>query len=830
LDRATDHPADKRRDGFGYLNFMKNIKKHIKIPLLSILMLISACGSSSPSSIAQDYSGNPFIDTSGLRSNLSTFNNSFDANQIPNQWPNYGIGDPYVYRYNGTYYLYPSTSNRGVRAYKSYDLMNWEPVTGEGLPYGYVLSPDYDSTIVAYAPEVIYNDGWFYMCQSQAGTGHYFYKSRSPEGPFVPYTGNVGESIDGSFFIDNDGETYFLRAKAETIRMIKFNEDFTLSNQAFDIQNTSMGGWTEGPYMLSLNGTYYLTFTGVHVASTGYKVGYSYMNGSDTVFVRDGFTRGDNILMNTDTNWHTLGHSSTTLGPDMDSYYIAYHSRTNGVHGRHFNLSRLLFNGTEMAVDRPSLTGTVIPNMPDFYTHEPLEDLEQSGSFLLSSQETNETFTAEWNFIGSTGRYVFSHTGTNNYSYLTFDGEEVKLHQIIDGADTLIHTIDLNKSYDTSVLHSLRVGYSNGKLDLYFDNMQKLDDFAFEAVGGKIGYHGTGFTPYYTAFSNTAQGKSDKTYSKQQIAYANAYDENVSSLSNSTLAPILAPQEQDDDFNGKVASNVLKLRGNDHASMRIYVNETGTYQVTMRISRESLGKRMALKVENGNPIEITLPTYDIDAPYINVNVTNLTLTKGEHYLSIVRRQDIDFVALKFDKTVNQTGTYENSLITLDGTIDIRGAGYDVSENGLTSRTERSIAFIDKDGYTDVEVSVQMTFNGSSSFNSSGIVVRADNDAYGQWDDINSLQGYYFGVKNTQAFLIRADYQAMSKQLAINFANVPSDQAVTLKVIAKGNQLTFYVDDVEEFSIIDPNAYFHGRVGLYSTGASTTFKNILITPI
>ncbi|NCA95363.1 MAG: hypothetical protein EOM74_00115, partial [Methanomicrobia archaeon] len=266
-------------------DIMRKPNTQIKLAILSALFVLSGCGNSS---ISSEYTGNPTIDVSNLKSSLPTFRNSFSESQMPNQWPNYGIGDPFVYRYNGTYYLYPSTSSSGVRAYKSYDLMTWEPVTGEGLPYGYVLSPDENTTVVAYAPEVVYYDGWFYMCQSQAGNGHYFYKSRSPEGPFVRYTDNVGESIDGSFFIDNDGQAYFLRAKLETIRMTKFNEDFTLSNQAFDIQNTSMGGWTEGPYMLSRNGTYYLTFTGVHVGSAGYKVGYSYMNGSDTVFSRYG--------------------------------------------------------------------------------------------------------------------------------------------------------------------------------------------------------------------------------------------------------------------------------------------------------------------------------------------------------------------------------------------------------------------------------------------------------------------------------------------------------------------------------------------------------------
>ena len=50
---------------------------------------------------------------------------------IANQWEGYGIGDPFVMRWNGAYYLYCSTLNDtvGVRAYKSVDLINWAPLT-----------------------------------------------------------------------------------------------------------------------------------------------------------------------------------------------------------------------------------------------------------------------------------------------------------------------------------------------------------------------------------------------------------------------------------------------------------------------------------------------------------------------------------------------------------------------------------------------------------------------------------------------------------------------------------------------------------------------------
>ena len=83
--------------------------------------------------------------------------------KIANQWEGYGIGDPFIMRYNGMYYLYCSTldSESGVRGYKSADLVNWVPVTGEGLREGYVSQDNV--TKAAFAPEVYYFNGTFYM-------------------------------------------------------------------------------------------------------------------------------------------------------------------------------------------------------------------------------------------------------------------------------------------------------------------------------------------------------------------------------------------------------------------------------------------------------------------------------------------------------------------------------------------------------------------------------------------------------------------------------------------------------------------------------------------
>lgn len=97
---------------------------------------------------------------------------------LDQEWEDYGIGDPYVLRFNGKYYLYCSTKDRriGIKAWSSDDLVNWRY---EGLVTEEPVSEG------AYAPEVVYWNGAFYMYTSPAGKGHYVLQSNKPTGPFV---------------------------------------------------------------------------------------------------------------------------------------------------------------------------------------------------------------------------------------------------------------------------------------------------------------------------------------------------------------------------------------------------------------------------------------------------------------------------------------------------------------------------------------------------------------------------------------------------------------------------------------------------------------------
>src|ERR1700710_1469944 len=74
---------------------------------------------------------------------------------VPNEYPLDGVGDPFVLKYNGTFYLYSSKVQApGFQYWTSTDCVNW---TYGGLGCTDPISHN------GYAPEVVYWNGTFYM-------------------------------------------------------------------------------------------------------------------------------------------------------------------------------------------------------------------------------------------------------------------------------------------------------------------------------------------------------------------------------------------------------------------------------------------------------------------------------------------------------------------------------------------------------------------------------------------------------------------------------------------------------------------------------------------
>ncbi|GAC1472792.1 MAG: hypothetical protein NVSMB9_20450 [Isosphaeraceae bacterium] len=128
------------------------------------------------------------------------------------------LGDPYVLRHRGRFYLYgtndgpPLPDGRMVPVYRSDDLLHWTPLGGALVPN----EPDAEH----WAPEVLAWNGKFFMVISFGDVdrrGHVLWVAVAdrPEGPFrmERRVSDPSErfSIDGSWLLDDDGRLYLFR-------------------------------------------------------------------------------------------------------------------------------------------------------------------------------------------------------------------------------------------------------------------------------------------------------------------------------------------------------------------------------------------------------------------------------------------------------------------------------------------------------------------------------------------------------------------------------------------------------------------------------------------
>ena len=800
-------------------------KRSLLMVALSTCMIMGC--NSLPKGLQDNSKVDFLVDKEDIKENIDRdfYDNSFSEERIANQWTEYGIGDPFVYRYNGMYYLYCSTKNSqvGVRAYKSNDLIHWTPVNNGVLQEGYVSEEE--CTLTAYAPEITHFNGKFYMCESQGGNGHYMLESDSPEGPFVKTQDNFGESIDGSFFIDDDETVYFLRASSSGIRMIKMNDDMTVSSNAKRLATADIGGWTEGPSLIKKDGTYFLMFTGNSVISTGYRVGYAYHNDlvEAEMFDRDGFYYGDNLLLCTDEDFNGLGHSSAVMGPNMDSYYIAYHSlESSAGPKRRFCVNRLMFNGSEMVVPQFGLHDNIAPQMPEFSVNNGAA-LAASSSLLLSDKASEDIFTAEFNFVGANAKCIFSYVDDSNYNYITVsNANKVDIKAVKAGQESSIASYSLKKSYNYSKLHTLRVSYSDGVLDGFFDNMNIIKKVSASLNGGKIGYSGIeAANVYYTAFSNAAHDSSQQDDYKQNVITANSFDRKYSTVTKNDLVAV-----EEKYPNNVLGSNYLKFNKNT-ATYKIYVKESGFYGVDMRLSQTMQGKTCQLRIDNEPYQNFKVTKFEKGDDEYCTHVGGLAISKGVHYLTVSGELGFAFRDLSFYLSSNKEDTFTHALndfvtkgVNYVNTWKLRNGGhYALSGN-------RQLLLFGHSGIVNTSAEVTINLDGATLSNSAGLILRASNASFSNGEYTNSIQGFYVGFNNSKVFITECNYN-LTKTGVADAMKFESGRDYVLKAEVIGNTVKCYIDGELMLTYVTEIGPVHGSVGLYTDGAAATYKNLTI---
>ena len=246
-----------------------------------------------------------------------------------------GPADPHVIRFQGRYYLYPTTDGRGYDVFVSDDLVHWEQ-----KPKAFV-----DPRGGAWAPDVFHHrrgDGKFYLYytvnaprppEGQGGKQIGVAVADHPLGPFKDRGILAKGAIDAHLFQDDDGALFlyyveivggfkiFGQAMSDPLTLRGERKVLIRPTEAWE---KISGEVTEGPFMLKRKGVFYLMYSGTGADSPNYGVGYATAPtplGPFTKYSGNPIAhRGGNVL--------GPGHHCVTEGSDGRQWMV-YHQKAS---------------------------------------------------------------------------------------------------------------------------------------------------------------------------------------------------------------------------------------------------------------------------------------------------------------------------------------------------------------------------------------------------------------------------------------------------------------------------------------------------------------------
>lgn len=790
--------------------------------------------------------------------NASNFNKALDANEIEytfsqsetyhngqaieGQWGanqdtsggEYGIGDPFVMRYDGKYYLYPSSGHpengvAGIKVFSSEDLVNW---TYEGF------AVEGEEANFAYAPEVVYYNGTFYLCESAGGNGHYIYKSNSPVGPFERVTDNFGRVIDGAFWIGDDGQLYFLYPDNNVMQIAPIDMQTMLPGIETSLAGT-LNGWTEGPGMFRRGDMLYLTYTGNTVTSDSYRVGYSYQLGTDPA---GQFIMPDNNIVLLETgpeNFRGLGHSSNVIGPDLDSWYTAYHNliATAGPQ-RRYMVDKLVTNSSVVMANGPTYSDVPVPERPDFETRG-TEQLETAGELLLSSTASEAVFTAEFNFIpteNGTTRFVFGYKDEKNYTEAVWDDmtKTLTVNAVSNGSEEMLDSQSVD-FLSAGVLHTLRVEQGANRLLVYMDAMRKVD-VERSGSAGKIGVAGDASFSYL-AYTSDAFGTSDFETVKMidgsfpAVHYLKGENRGFS-IKNAAVQEdgIRQGEKENTVYDDDSFAYNLKLdTAGDWVKYAVRVTAEDYYGISARISTASEGARFQIIVDSKEVYTYTVPSSGLSDEMVNLTLGYIPLSAGEHTLKLrLAEGTMEVASFTFEPANPTQLTYENDMTEINEKGWSYIGNWKIIDGVHTARSgDVAYAYAGDEKLSDFTVEVEVAMTEEATIYDAGIMLRAKHHVLNSGVE-ESFCGYYLSLRNDQVTLSRYNYGAESLDLV--GVDWLQGEFHKIKVTMENNHILVYVDDMDVpvMDYYDSNAFLYGQVALCSNKAGCAFKNFKIT--
>ena len=753
---------------------------------------------------------------------------------------NRSLGDPYIMKYRGYYYLYVSAGDRNIYCWRTKDLMEWSDP--------YICCTD-ETTAVAYAPEVIYWNGLFYMCTSPRGGGHYLLTSESPTGPFTHQTGNLGRDIDGSMFVNDDGKWYFYHANNGGIRGCTMPTHLSFGSDV-DLGCCISGQWTEGPCVFKRNNLFYLIYTGNHVWTNGYRIDYA-ISGSAPLSGFHPQSEQNPILVDTETPTHkALGHGTAFVGPDLDTYFFCYHNLQDNKARRLLNFERIAWNGDKLMMTGPTDWEQDRPLVAenDYFERTELGDKWQmlgggdwqiegmdclvqkdaaDTCFAIFQTEAFEDYTAEFTVGGEAGA-VFSYIDGANYSIAAINGATNKFDiiTVTEGEEKTKKNFALPDDFDPSCWHSIRIEKKGTRVRAYIDGMRKTQ-YTLSTGEGRVGYVTLKSTARfgYIAVSPYVDGSASLQVSQPLPGMIAA---NLCAEKNEQVAATSASMTV-----GKY--NIMRCDQGAVMAYNVNIQRTGLYNIGLRY-RSSTASSARLLLDGEVLMDnIELPT--TRSAFVVTTLKDLELPGGHHSLSFELVSGKVFImeynikrgvsnphtmADNFDADFSDEWGYrEGNWNIVDGWLESTGRYGKMLMGGF-----------DDIHLTDYTVECDVLYSNGQT--NAGLLFRTTNASTGGADDnpvlgTDFLQGYVFLASGSSSTLGKHNFgwQALSTVSH----NIDISKPHHMKVEVEGATIRCYLDDMEKplITYTDPVPFITGRAGFRAHDSVVRFDNFVVTP-
>jgi xylan 1,4-beta-xylosidase len=366
--------------------------------------------------------------------------------------------DPSICRVGDDYYLVTSSFGfyPGLPIYHSKDLVNWQLI-GYGINSPSQLDLQADDQLNLYAPTLRYNNGIFYIINTNTGKKSSAYQNfiitaKNPAGPWsdAHYIENA-PGIDPSLFFDDDGKVYYTgndtpkekispnekviwtqeidiktwKLKGERVDVVKTADYYRglYLVGATDLQITQIAHF-EGPHLYKKNGEYFLL---ISHGGTIWNHAVSIWK-SKTIFGPFEPNSKNPIITHRDyphdAYLHHTGHADVIQTQNGEWWMVLLATRPYGGEftnlGRETNLVPLDWSGEWPIVNPKGPIGRVTavetrPNLPNY-------------PFLKQAKRDNfdsKALNLNWNFIQIPSRQWWSLSEPKGYLKLNLRPEQI---------------------------------------------------------------------------------------------------------------------------------------------------------------------------------------------------------------------------------------------------------------------------------------------------------------------------------------------------------------------------------------------------------------------